>query len=343
MSNPLAAHPPWRQLLIVSVLLPLVISLAVLAFTWPTARVRPRDVPVGVVGTTATTQHVIAHLDAAQPGAFEFRLYPDAAAARAAIRSREVYGAILARPGRLGLLEASAAGPAVAALLTTAGQRIAQASTHDGSGPMAVSVEDVVPLSPRDPKGLLLSSALLPLTICSILVAAAVGVIVRFRPAWRQLVAVTVVSAVAGAGAYLVGQGWLGAFPRGGAGDWAALALTVLAMAAATAGLIALVGVAGLAAAAALFVFVGNPFAAATSAPPLLPGAVNHLGQLLPPGAGLNLLRSSAYFGGHGAGSHIAVLLAWTLVGFLAIAVGHHPPIRFAAAAGGRSRAGADQ
>src|SRR6202035_3455516 len=32
MRNPLAAHPPWRQLTIIAVLLPLMIVLAVLAF-----------------------------------------------------------------------------------------------------------------------------------------------------------------------------------------------------------------------------------------------------------------------------------------------------------------------
>ena len=52
MSNPLSAHPPWRQLLIVAVVLPAVIALAVLAFAWPAARIAPRNLPVGIVGTT---------------------------------------------------------------------------------------------------------------------------------------------------------------------------------------------------------------------------------------------------------------------------------------------------
>jgi hypothetical protein len=194
-----------------------------------------------------------------------------------------------------------------------------------------LSTIDVVPLSTEDSRGTILSSALLPLTICSIIVAAAIGVVIRFRPAWRQLVALTTVSAIAGAGVYLIGQSWLGAFPAHGWADWAALALTILAMAGATAGLVALTGLAGLGLAAVLFVFVGNPFAGASSAPELLPEAANHIGQWLPPGAGLSLLRSTAYFDGNGSGSHIAVLVIWALVGFLALLVGHHAPIRFAA------------
>jgi hypothetical protein len=78
-------------------------------------------------------------------------------------------------------------------------------------------------------------------------------------------------------------------------------------------------------------VFVGNPFSGVTSAPELLPGAVDRLGQWLPPGAGANLLRSTAYFHGNGAGGHLAVLIAWSVAGLSAVFVGHHTSIRFAA------------
>jgi hypothetical protein len=330
MRNPLAAHPPARQILIVSVALPVAITLAVLAFTWPVARAHPRSVPVGVVGSTPTVQQVVSHLEHDQPGAFDFRFFPSAGSAANAIRKREVYGAFVVAGGQLEVLEASAAGRAVAQVLTDAGQKIPPAADA-GAHPLRLSTVDVVPLSSKDPNGLVLSSALLPLTICSLIVASVIGVVVRFRPAWRQLVAVTTVSAVAGAGAYLVGQTWLGAFPAHGAADWGSLALTIAAMASATAGLIALIGVAGLGAAAALFVFVGNPFAGGSTAPDLLPAVASHLGQWLPPGAGLNLLRSTAYFNGHGSGSHVAILVTWTVVGFLAIVAGHHGPVRFAA------------
>jgi hypothetical protein len=330
MRNPLAAHPPWRQLLIITLALPLAIVLAVLAFTWPSARLRPRDLPVGMVGSTAATRTIAGHLDAAPPGGFALRRYASARSAETAIRDRDAYGAFVVSGDQLEVLEASAAGPAVAQVLTTAGQELAAGT----SARTELTVVDVVPLSAQDPKGLVLSSALLPLTICSIIVAAAIGLVVRVRPAWRQLLAVSLVSTVAAAGAYLIGQSWLGALPGNGAGDWATLAITIAAMASATAELIALIGLAGLGLAAAAFVFVGNPFSGASSAPQLLPGIVNHLGQWLPPGAGLSLLRSVAYFHGHGVEPHLAVLLTWTAVGVLAIVVGHHGPIRFAAQAG---------
>jgi hypothetical protein len=325
--NPLARHPWWRQLVIVAVVLPLMIVLAVLAFAWPNARLAPRSLPVGIVGTSAASQQAVAALTRAEPGGFDFSLYADPAAARAAIEDRDVYGAFQLTSGRVTVLEASAASPTVAQLLTSTGQQLA---AH--RAPAApVSVVDVVPLSRSDPRGLVLSSALLPLTICSIIMAAAVALLLRFRPAWRQILSLLVVSATAGLGAILITEGFLGALPHGNGTSWAALALTVLAVSAPTAGLIALIGPLGLGLGAALMIFIGNPFSGATSAPQLLPTAVSHIGQWLPPGAGASLLRSTAYFGGHGADGHLAVLMVWIVLGLAAIVAGHHAPFRFAA------------
>jgi hypothetical protein len=331
VKNPLAAHPAWRQLLIVSIVLPLLIVLAVLAFAWPAARMRPRDLPVGIVGSTPGSQQLIEQLTSAQPGGFDFHLYADQASARSAIEKRDVYGAFIVTPQRVSVLEASAASPAVAQLLSMIGQQLQHAASSSAAGQVSLSVDDVVPLSHADRKGVVFSSSLLPLTICSILVAAAVGVVVRFRPAWRQLVALSVLSAVAGLGSYLIAQSFLGALPHQAVASWACLTLTILSISAATAGLIALIGSPGLGLAAASMVFVGNPFSGVTSAPELLPDAVRHVGQWLPPGPGANLLRSWAYFDGNGAVGHLSVLIVWTVLGFAAIILGHHGPIRFAA------------
>lgn len=322
MRNPLAPHPPWRQLTIIAVLLPLMIVLAVLAFAWPAARIAPRGLPVGVVGTGAASERVLAGLNRSEPGGFDVRRYADQAAARAAIRDRDIYGAFVIGPGGVTVLEASAASPSVAALLSTVGQ-------HLGSSRPAV--QDVVPLPASDPRGLVLPSALLPLTICGVIMAAVIGLVLAFRPAWRQIMALIVVSATAGLGAYLIAQGFLGALPHHAVATWAALSLILLAIGSATAGLIALIGAGGLGLSILALIFVGNPFSGATSAPELLPAPVGAIGQWLPPGAGANLLRSTAYFGGHGAGVHLTVLVVWIAAGLAAIAVGHHAPVRFAA------------
>jgi len=331
----LAGHPPWRQLLIVSTALPAIIVVAVLAFAWPAARIQPRDLPIGVVDSNPEGRTLIEHLETAHPGGFEMHRYADATLARDAIAHRRVYGAFERTPGQVTVLDATAASPAVAQLLTAIGTELAgaanvQAAAHDQPR-VRLTIRDVVPLPSADSRGLVFSASLLPLTICSVIIAAGIGVLVKFRPAWRQVVALTVVSAVAGAGAYLVSQTFLGALPDYGVAVWASLTLTILALSAATAGLIALVGTAGLGISAGLMVFVGNPFSGANSAPQLLPVPVDRIGQLLPPGAGANLLRSTAYFDGSGATTHLAVLLTWITLGFAGIVIGHHSSIRFAA------------
>ena len=100
------------------------------------------------------------------------------------------------------------------------------------------------------------------------------------------------------------------------------VALAVFATAATVAGLKALIGYAGLAVGALLFVFVGNPWSGIGSAPELLPKAAGFIGQLLPSGAGSQLLRSSAFFDGAGGSGKILVLLVWAVLGTAAILAG---------------------
>jgi hypothetical protein len=47
----------------------------------------------------------------------------------------------------------------------------------------------------------------------------------------------------------------------------------------------------------------------------MLPQPLGWIGQLMPPGAGGNLLRSTGFFDGAGAGGHIAVLVGWAALG----------------------------
>jgi hypothetical protein len=93
-------RPPAAAILIV----PLVVAVLVTLFAWPSARLEPRDLPVGVVGPPAEAQNVEQRLAA---GAFDVHRYADEVAARAAIEDREVYGAFVAAQGGGKVLTAS--------------------------------------------------------------------------------------------------------------------------------------------------------------------------------------------------------------------------------------------
>ncbi len=277
-----------RRILRAAAVLAAIAMVAVTSFTWPAANLAPRDLPVAVVGTAPV------------PAGAEPRHYPTEAAAVAAIRDRDVYGAIVASASGPRVLVAGAASPAVARLL------------RDHAA--GAEVRDVVPAL-GDPSGTGLAAIVLPLTLMGV-VTGALGAFLfsgRARLGWL----------LAGAGgAGLIASVMAGAVGALG-GDWlpaaAALSLAVLAVAATVTALAARVRAPGIAATALLMVLVGNPWSGASSAPELLPEPAGVIGQLLPPGAAGSLLRSVAYFDGRGAGEPLAVLAVWALAGLIGV------------------------
>jgi hypothetical protein len=291
-------HQP--SALIAIVIIPLVVAIALSTFAWPAANLEPRDLPFGLAGPTRAVTPLQERLEARE-GAFDLRRYDDEASAREAIEDREIYGAIVAARDGPTLLTGSAASPTVAALLR-----------ENLAGPR-VKVEDVVPADPDDPRGAAFSSMVLPLVLAGIVT----GVIITFlgRPGLGAIGILVAVAALSGLVTIAIVQGWLDVIE----GPWllnaGVLALGVLAIASVVTGLAALIGPAGIGVAALLMVLVGNPWSGITSAPELLPQAAGFIGQLLPPGASGQLLRSTAFFDGAGAGGHLAVLLVWIALG----------------------------
>src|SRR5262249_48814600 len=98
------------------IIVPVVLATALTIFAWPSARLSPRDLPLGVAGPARATQPVEQKL-AQRGGAFDVRHYADEQEARNAIKDRDVYGALVPSRDGMTLLTASAASPSVAAML----------------------------------------------------------------------------------------------------------------------------------------------------------------------------------------------------------------------------------
>jgi hypothetical protein len=293
--------PPAAALLIV----PLVVAVVLSLFAWPTAKAGPRDLPIGVAGPPPAAQALEQRLSANE-GAFEIHRYADEAAARAAIEDREVYGAFAATPSGAKVLTASAASQPVAQLL-------ANAARETGASP------EVVDVVSAGPAGGAIAASVLPLLIAGLVTAAVCSLLVP--SVGRRAGLLVAVSILAGLVATAIAQGWLDVVR----GDWivnaAGLSLTIFAIAAIISGLRALFGVRGAIAGAVTLVLIGNPFSGVAQGPEMLPEPAGAIGQLMPPGAGGNLLRSTGYFDGAAAGGHIAVLAVWALVGLALLAV----------------------
>ncbi|MFI7597113.1 hypothetical protein [Actinoplanes sp. NPDC049681] len=303
-------------------------ALLVPLFAGPAAHLAPRDLPLAVAGPQPAADQFAARLTASRPGAFDVRVVSNA---DAAIRNREVYGAVVIGAGGASLHVASAASPTVATLLT-------QATAELGQG-APVPVVDVVPTDAGDPRGAGLGAAFLPMAMTALLAGILTFLLIKRRSA--RVLALTTFAVAAGLAGAAVQQYWLDVVP----GDyWAVagvLALFSLAVSAAVAGLGALFDRAGIALGAATIFLVGNALSAVSAAPQLLPQPWGAVGQCLPIGAGATLLRSVAYFGGNGGGVAVMVLGAYAIGGLILVVAGRRGTVRAmaqAAAAGEETR-----
>lgn len=288
----------------------LIQAVMLIAFAWPAANVKPRDLPIAVAGPQAA---VVAQKLAAQDAdAFDIRTVADESAARVAIDDRDVYGAIVTGNGAPQVMVASAASPMVAQQLSAIAQAL--------SGQPAATVQDVVAADSDDPRGAGFGAMVLPLVMSGIAAGVLLTLLVQ-SVALRGLGLATF--AVAG-GLLSMGivQGWLSLLP-GSYPTMAAIAgLVSFAVAGTVVGLAAAIGRAGIGLAALTMLLVGNPFSGATSAPELLPQPWGSIGQILPPGAAASLLRSVAYFDGAGAAAPLFTLLAWAAAAIALLGIG---------------------
>ena len=294
--------------------LSLLITVLVVAFAWPASRTAPRDLPLALVAPAAVASHVEHQLAQGHPGAFQVTRFDSTAEAVQAIRSREVYGALVLAP-RPEVLTASAASPVVAQLLGQAATQMAGPSAAGG----AVPVRDVVPLPEGDPHGAALAAGALPIVVGSILTAVVLAL--RFPGRGRRLGAAVAVAVLGGFGATALLQLWLGALGGALAANWAIVSLGILAIACCPLGLYQLVGRAGLTLGAALIVLLSVPLSGLTGAPELLPSGWSALGQLMPVGAVGTAIRSTAFFDGHAVIGPLVVVLCWIVAGAACIAV----------------------
>jgi hypothetical protein len=316
------ARPPHRPPSTAILLVPVAVALVLTLFAWPAARQEPRELPLGVAGAPVAAQAVEQRLSARE-GAFDVSRYRDEAAARRAIEDRDIYGAFVVTAGGAKVLTASGASQAVAQVLDRAASEL-----RPRAG--AVEVQDVVPA----PRGAALASSVLPLVLAGILAGAAAAHL--GTGSLGRLGLLVAASVLSGLVATAIVQSWLDVVR----GDWlanaAALALTVLAIGSVVAGLYALLGAPGAIVGALIMVLIGNPFSGVGSAPELLPQPAGTIGQLMPPGAGGNLLRSTGFFDGAAARGFIAVLVAWTVAGLALLLVAGARARRFATERAGK-------
>src|SRR4051794_12899373 len=207
----------------------------------------------------------------------------DEAAARARIRSGRAPAALIVNPNGTNdeLLVASAAGTATATAVESVVARAEQSQER------TLTTTDIVPLQPRDGRGLTGFYLVIGWIVGGYLVAALLGVAKGARPATTRRGVIRLASIVpyaigAGLGGALVVGPLLGAITGHFMALWWLGALLVFAAAAVTMAFQVLFGVLGIGVTVLVFVVLGNPSAGGAYQPALLPAFWRSLSSGLP-------------------------------------------------------------
>ncbi|WP_218007729.1 ABC transporter permease [Nocardia vinacea] len=306
----------WPTVATAVVLLTAIISVLLVAFAWPSVRSSVHDVPIALAGPGPAVAQIRTALEQRLPGGFEITEVTDTAAAEQLIRDRQVYGAIDLSSDTPQVIITSAASTAVAQTLQIMATGLGQA---DKPG-TPVAVRDLAALPTDDPRGTGLAAGALPLVMGGLLAAVLLTRLVRGTV--RRVTGALTFAATGGLTVAAILQFWLGSLSGSYPANTGAIALTIAATSMTVLGLESLLGYAGIGIGAVVMMLIGNPLSGTATAPEMLPGWSGTLGQLLPPGAGGRLLRSTAFFDGRGATHAIVVLLVWVALGALLCLVG---------------------
>ncbi|THV24338.1 hypothetical protein [Glycomyces paridis] len=306
---------PIGRVIALSAGLALIVGVLTLAFAWPSTGMGPHEVPIAVVAPDSAADQVQAQLDQAEPDGFDVTAAADADEAATLIEEREVYAAFAIAPDGITVYTASAASPVVSRLVVGIADGVAAQM-----GGVPVTVEDLVALPADDPNGAGLAASALPLAAGGIMIAALIGF--NVRGTGRQIAAAILAPLAVGAGVAAIMLYVLESI----GGDYlpvaGALALAMAATGWLILGLVKLLGRAGVIVGAVIVMLVGNPLSGMASSPEMLPAPWGEFGQYLAPGAGGTLLRSAAYFDGHGGATAVWVLAAWTALGVVLFTIG---------------------
>lgn len=347
----------WIKVISTSLLASLIVSLVILAFTWPTKTMEAKNLPVSITGPEVTVSQFEQSLKDQGIETFELKQATSREDAEQQIKQRETYGAIVFTEGAAPeVLTAPAANAAATQMLNgvatqlnaqiqhqalaaktqaltqaieAGGEQGAQAAAQleqlkaeaEQAAAMTVKTTAVVSLSESDSSGSGIAVAAFPLVIGGILGGSFSAL--RVNGTWRRFATATLYAVIGGALTALILNVWFGMIPGDFATLWAAFSATYLATASFIVGVSALTApIVGLGVGAVITMFIGNPISGASMPSVFLPGAWGAIGQMMVPGASSTLLRSIAYFPKAATSGQWLVLGSWIACGLLAGLIG---------------------
>ncbi|WP_234347872.1 ABC transporter permease [Streptomyces specialis] len=294
---------PYLPAVVVGLIVAVSAGLFAGSYTYAITDPAPSEVPVAVVGDHDA---FVAALECRLDTTLELHAYADFPQAVDAVETQRVFAVIREGDGDgVHLDTASAAGASVAELLTEAARPAARSAGVD------LTVGDLKPLSPGDPRGLALFYVSIAAVIVGFLGAVQLGVqAASLRPGER--IAFTAGYAALGGLAITAAVDWvLDAVRLPFLPSWGTLALTMFASGMVFTMFNTLVGRWAILPTWVLMVMLGNPSSGGAVSWPLLPSLLGTIGRWLIPGACVNAQHTAVYFPGHLHPQPYLVLTAW--------------------------------
>ncbi|MEV5148095.1 ABC transporter permease [Streptomyces sp. NPDC052727] len=267
---------------------------------------RAHRLPVAVAASDRAAALFDVRLQRVAPDAFQVERYRDADAATSAVEHRTAYAAYLDTSGSPRLLYAGANGLAVKAMVTPLGQ----AATPDGS---KIKVQDILPLSKGDSRGLSVFYASFGLVLAGFLFGQMTYQLAPRLPFAQRVLSLAIFAVVGGLAATLIAGTVFDAIP----GSFIPLAGVVTLMAGAVAAgtvlLIRIFGPLGVPLGSIFMLVMGNATSGGVLPPSFLPGWLQPLASVMPAGVGVRAINGLAYFHNDGVGEGVTILCVWVL------------------------------
>lgn len=308
-----AEKSPLVKALALGGALVVVLTLMLLAFLTPAMHSGAKDLPLAVAGPQQATGPLVAALDQKAPGAFDVTTHDSTDRVLDAVRNRDAIGGITVDAKGVQIVLAGGAGAPYSTLLRQIGAGLSASGKQ-------VTYTDVAPLTAKDPAGSAITALALPLAFGGMISAFMLSNLLKGHRWWRvgtsigfSIAAGLVISAIMihGYGAVEANY-WEPA--TGLAMGIGATSLFVL-------GMESLFGYAGLGIGAVLTMFVSNPLSGIATGWQWLPHPWGAIGQFMPLGAAGTVLRSIAYFDGHGVTHGFLVLGCYLALGIVLVAI----------------------
>ncbi|GAY16901.1 DUF3533 domain-containing protein [Mycobacterium sp. shizuoka-1] len=257
------------------------------AYTVALGRPSPRNLPVGVVGSTSATAPFVAALHR-NPAEFDVQQYPTREDAVTAINSQRITAAIDATAKPAQLLLSSASDPS--------GTRALIQLDQTQPGQFILPIVDLHPLPPSDPAGLATFYLVIAATILGFITMFQLRANVKTLSLRRWLVALVVLAVVGGAALASVTGPVLGALSTPFPQLWLLTSVQIAVAASFNSTMLVLIHRWAIIPTWLVFILLGNTSSGGAVSASLLPQPFAFFNHALPSGATVSAIHAATYF-----------------------------------------------